>query len=328
MREAETMLFSIIIPAFNAEKYIEKCIQSILVQSFQDWETIIVNDGSTDRTGEIIEKFACIDERIRVIHKQNNGQLYARRSGIEIARGEYLLFLDSDDYWNPNCLSILANAIAEYDADVIMFPAVRIGDTRVFQEYLNKISDSEMWISKAHFYSVLISGTKYNSLCLKAWRSSLFLEDASDYSKFSSVSWGEDRVQLLHPITQAQKILYIPDVLYSYTDNPSSVIHTVEVSRIPIMLNNDAFHHLYTYMKRWNMDLPEYRELIAVHYLRNYMNVYYNIRKACINKAEKRMLRKYDWNSQLSKSAFRYMFSAKLTCREKIKIILARLCIV
>ena len=300
------------------------CINSVLDQSFGDWELILVNDGSTDNSETIIEKFAEKDDRICAIHKENEGQLIARRSGMELAKGEFLLFLDSDDYWHPDCLSVLDAVIGDKSPDVVMFPAQRIGAARSAQDIICKISEKPEWIDKSFFYSALISGVNLNSLCLKAWRKSLFDGDNTDYSHFAKVCWGEDRVQLLHPITKANRIFYIPDILYYYVDNPSSVTHRIEIDRIPKMISNNTFELLYSYVKLWGMDLPEYREAIAVQYLRNFINTYYKVRRSCKTAFEKKEFRRYDWNAEVSKKAYGYMFSRKLKFREKTKLILSR----
>lgn len=320
---AELMLFSIIIPVYNAENSLDRCICSILEQSWQDWEVILINDGSTDNSGKIIDRFADIDDRIHSVHKQNSGQLLARRSGIEIAKGEYLLFLDSDDFWHPECLSVLEKTIKCVAPDVIMFSAQRVGEARGSQEVICKIAEEQLWLTKEHFYSVLISGFDYNSMCLKAWKKSLFEGDNTDYSAFFGITWGEDRVQLLYPITKAQNIIYIPETLYYYVDNQSSVSRTIKTDRIPMMLSNDAFAQIYSYMKVWDMDNAECREDLAVQYLRNFLSVYYKLRRFCTGKVENKARKRYKWEEYVSKASLRYLFSAKLTCREKLKLILA-----
>lgn len=101
-------LVSIIVPVYNVEPYIETCIQSLIRQTMGNIEVILVDDGSTDRSGELCDQYAEADERIRVIHKQNGGLSSARNAGISAAKGEYLLFVDSDDYvsaslWKRRC---------------------------------------------------------------------------------------------------------------------------------------------------------------------------------------------------------------------------------
>lgn len=102
---------SIIVPVYNVEKYLEKCIESIIYQSFEDWELILVDDGSPDNSGAICDRMAAADKRIRVIHKNNEGVSKARNVGIENAQGEYLCFIDSDDWVEPTYLGSMMNHI-------------------------------------------------------------------------------------------------------------------------------------------------------------------------------------------------------------------------
>lgn len=317
------MRFSIVIPVYNSERFLHRCIDSVLNQTYRDWEILLVNDGSTDNSGSVIDGYASADERVRVLHQNNMGQLYARRNGLELACGDYVLFLDSDDFLRSDTLAVLCAAIEEYGPDIIMFGAKRIGNNRDEQASLGMISESVCWMEKAHIYSVLVSGADYNSLCLKAWKRELFLDDKTDYSVFAGICWGEDKVQLLYPMTQASKVLYLPEMLYCYQDNPDSAIHKSDMA-IPAMLSNDMFELLYSYMKCWNMDTPEFREAIGVYYLRNYVNVYYRMRKICKQREHRKKLRSYNWDAELSKKAFRYIFSKRLSTREKTKVILAR----
>ena len=91
-------LISVIVPVYNVESYLEKCIESIQNQSYKSLEIILVNDGSTDSSGDICDKYAAHDKRIKVIHKKNGGLSSARNAGLEVANGDYIAFVDSDDY--------------------------------------------------------------------------------------------------------------------------------------------------------------------------------------------------------------------------------------
>lgn len=110
-----SLFFSIIIPVYNAERYIEDCLNSILNQSFQDFEIILVNDGSTDNSGKICDSYSLENSCIKVIHKTNSGTAGARNSGLKIAKGEYLWFVDSDDLITENALSDLEKLLKEYE---------------------------------------------------------------------------------------------------------------------------------------------------------------------------------------------------------------------
>ena len=114
--------FSIIIPVYNVEKYIDKCIYSVIEQEYKNFEIILVDDGSPDRCPEICDEYAKKDSRIRVIHKVNGGLSSARNCGINIATGEYILFLDSDDFWNSKkALMNLYDSLKNEDIDVLVY---------------------------------------------------------------------------------------------------------------------------------------------------------------------------------------------------------------
>lgn len=121
------MLISIIIPVFNVEKYLEECINSVLKQSFQDYEIILVDDGSQDKSGEMCDYYAGICEKITVIHKKNGGLSDARNVGVKAAKGEYILFLDSDDYIASESLEEVAQKAvnSRNKIDVFFLEAVK-----------------------------------------------------------------------------------------------------------------------------------------------------------------------------------------------------------
>ena len=104
-------LISIIVPIYNVEKYIHKCIESIINQTYKNLEIILVDDGSPDNCGNICEEYAKNDSRIKVIHKENNGLSSARNAGLEICKGDYIGFVDSDDYIELNMYEVLINAL-------------------------------------------------------------------------------------------------------------------------------------------------------------------------------------------------------------------------
>ena len=114
-------LISIIIPAYNIELYIEKCINSVLRQKFTDFELIIVNDGSTDQTKSIISRIEKVDNRIRIVDKNNQGVSCARAEGVRIAKGSYIMFIDGDDWLAENCLSKVSSVIEMHSPDIICF---------------------------------------------------------------------------------------------------------------------------------------------------------------------------------------------------------------
>ena len=125
-------LISVIVPVYNVESYIAECIESIQNQTYMNLEIILVNDGSTDASGDICDKYAAYDERIQVIHKENAGVSAARNTGIEAANGDYIGFVDSDDYIAPTMYEDMLKLMAEHDLDIIECTAFRNnGDTNI-----------------------------------------------------------------------------------------------------------------------------------------------------------------------------------------------------
>lgn len=124
-----TPFFSVILPIYNVATYLERCIQSVLSQDFSDYEMILVDDGSTDSSGQICDEYASKYDHIRVIHKENGGLSSARNAGMDIACGEYIWWIDSDDWADKQSLPVLYNAVKEEEPDIVKFNHIRVSDT-------------------------------------------------------------------------------------------------------------------------------------------------------------------------------------------------------
>lgn len=126
-----SVAISVVIPVYNIENYIGKCLDSILAQTFQDYEVIVVNDGSSDKTGVVCDEYAAKNDRIRVIHKENEGVSVARNTGIELASGEYFLFFDGDDFMEPYTMEELYKTAKEQQADTVIYGYHRYENDKV-----------------------------------------------------------------------------------------------------------------------------------------------------------------------------------------------------
>ena len=113
--------FSIVIPVYNVENYLAECLDSVLAQTFKDFEVICVNDGSTDKSGEILKSYAQKDDRIKIIYKENGGLSSARNEGLKYVAGELCYFLDSDDYIESNLLEYAVKIFDNYEIDYFAF---------------------------------------------------------------------------------------------------------------------------------------------------------------------------------------------------------------
>ena len=159
------MKFSIIIPAYNVADYLEKCVKSVLIQEFKDYEILIINDGSTDATAIVADKLSVENtNKVRVLNQTNGGASKARNTGIESARGEYLLFLDGDDFWSDqHFLNQLDEITTECIDDVIVFGYSYFYDDRILDSPISMFEEN---ILKATCFGIF-NGPNWNKCVSK-----------------------------------------------------------------------------------------------------------------------------------------------------------------
>lgn len=317
------MKFSIIVPVYNSANFLPDCLAGVKNQSFDDWELIFIDDGSTDGSGTILDGYARSDDRIHVFHQENSGQFFAREKGIAMSQGEYILFLDSDDGLMPDCLEKLYEVICESKPDMIMF-AYRVSyDDGKEDIERDMIFSERKEISPEWLRENLISNNTFNALWTKAFRRELFEGDDTDYSALTGTHFGEDKIRLLYPVTVAKKIIYIPCCLYRYNYRQSSTMHRFDSCAIERMLSKEMFSLCYEYMKKWDMDSRFYHEKIALYYLRNFLSVYFGFKRKCLDSEDKQAFKKYPWRKRIDKKALKPRFVFKLDARDIIRLITA-----
>ena len=211
---------SVIIPVFNTEKYISKCLSSLVNQTLDDIEIICVNDGSTDNSLEIIEKIANNDARIKIINQEHKKQGAARNAGLRIAEGEYIGFVDSDDWVDLNYYEMLYNTAKKYDADIALATNVRIGNGKTKKRLeITEEKTAETLQEKIDIGNQVKNPCPTN----KIYRHSMLKEN--------NIIWQEgvyceDKLFTIQAIYYANKIVTVPDVNYYYFRNPNSTVHT------------------------------------------------------------------------------------------------------
>ncbi|WP_405383553.1 glycosyltransferase family 2 protein [Phascolarctobacterium sp.] len=196
-------LVSIIMPAYNASKYIEVAIRSVLEQSFENWELLVINDCSTDNTAELVKKYEALDSRIRLVNfETNQGVASARNHGLNIAAGEYVAFLDSDDVWEKNKLEKQISFIKIQKADMVCTAYSMINGSG---DIIKNRS-----VPKVLTYDDLL---KENVVIFS---STLFLHNAIENLKFSKEWFHEDYIFLLDFLRSNHSIAGLNDVLMKY----------------------------------------------------------------------------------------------------------------
>lgn len=250
-------LFSIIVPVYQNQETLNECIDSVLCQPGQNYEIILVDDGSTDGSGEICDEYADhYSQIISVIHKSNEGPLRARLEGIRKSQGKYLLFLDADDSYVPGIFYKLENIIENHKLDVIIFNHYRCYING--KSELNKPLYSSCQVfegqEKQKLYEELITGNQLNTLWQKCIQREV-LGDLDVFYRFGEMVIGEDKVISMEVIDRAEKIVYMTDGLYNYHIVQSSVSHSLSLKHYKDM--DTVYHRTLEYMKHWEMN--EYR---------------------------------------------------------------------
>lgn len=214
---------SILVPVYNVEQYLPRCIESVLTQDFQDWEMILVDDGCTDGCPRICDEYLAKDKRIKVIHKSNGGLPSARQVGFFNAVGEYLIFLDSDDWLLPKALSVLYSAITQ-DSEIDVVRSVVKRFTECGEEWLEHYGIERDLEGKNTFFECLQNDSIAPYLHSGIYRASLF-EDATFAPLIrNNISVGEDWITNYSIAPRVKRVKFISTSTYAYFLNTSSMM--------------------------------------------------------------------------------------------------------
>ena len=249
-------IISVCIPVYNVEHYIEKCINSVLRQSFQDFEIIVINDASPDNSIDIVKSLICNDKRIRVFENaQNMGLMWTRREGYIRAIGDYILFLDSDDTLPPNALYDLYMAISSSDSDVVCGQIAYITSLGLsLDKYPNQLLygyDSESALKSTLRWEIT------HNLCGKIYKREIL--QSYNYDTYKDVINAEDALLFYQVIPNVNKITAIPNVVYNY--------YMYDNSSTNVVLGERALRGIFLWQKhRYNMIYRNYPFLLEELY--------------------------------------------------------------
>lgn len=214
-------MISVIVPIYNVADYLSKCIDSIINQTYRDLEIILVDDGSTDDCPKICDAYKEKDNRIIVIHKENGGLSDARNAGIEIAKGEYISFIDSDDYIDESMYETMLSNLEATDADLCICGFDRVNDNGEVRSTFS-YKDSELTRNDA--FEMLVQGNVYFIIsCNKVYKRKIF-----DDLGFKKGKTHEDEYIMHHVYGECEKIVTISQPFYYYLVRESSITGTVK----------------------------------------------------------------------------------------------------
>lgn len=226
----EAPLISVIVPAYNVESYIEKCIDSILRQTYKRIEVIVVDDGSTDATAEICDRYAGLDTRVKVCHKSNGGLVSARKAGLACASGEYVGFVDGDDYVESDMYKKLLENIIETGADFVHSGYIENSGevTKVVITASKQIIDLHDKSANLTFFADSFLSKKQGNYIVPSVCTKFFKKDfiVACYEKVpNEQQYGEDLLCMCHGILRAKKISIMSDAFYHYVIRNQSIVH-------------------------------------------------------------------------------------------------------
>ncbi|MGL5933460.1 MAG: glycosyltransferase family 2 protein [Cetobacterium sp.] len=302
---------SIIVPVYKVEKYLAKCIDSILAQTFKNFEVILVNDGSPDRCGEICDEYAKKDNRIKVIHKENGGQASARNIGLDIAKGSYIGFLDSDDWIEPTMYEVL------YELSINNNSEISIVGTRLISSKKDiQVDDFELVkiFTRERAMKEVLSGKYFNEV---VW-GKLFKKELFNDLKFKEKIKYEDTDFLYKVIDKANSLSYSSSKLYNYLIR--------EGSTMDLAFKEISIDHIYIYDEMYKFYLDNYPKLKDIVLLRLLDNSLISLNKLILNNVD----RKYDYKvfeirKILNKYTFEILRIKKYNKNIKILLILLKL---
>lgn len=257
---------SFIVPVYNVEPYLRKCVDSLLAQDYSDYEIILVDDGSPDGCPKICDEYAATNENIRVVHRPNGGLSAARNSGIEVAKGEYICFVDSDDYWEPNVLSGLMTQIKRDKLDVLRFKYQNVNEK--FEVYNPYKSDP----FKGNDYSeVPTDGVSFlNSRFGTACYAVMFIlrRELLKDCLFTEGIYFEDTDWTPRMLSKANRIASTDTIVYNYLIRQGSITQAIDNSKKKKVLDDKI--RLIATMQQQAIDLRKsgrynrwYRDMIS-----------------------------------------------------------------
>lgn len=226
-------LISVIVPVYNVEEYLHRCIDSILNQTYNNIEIILIDDGSTDNSGKICDEYALKDTRIKVIHKENGGLSNARNAGLNSMTGKYVTFIDSDDYIDSKFIQTLFINLKKCNVDISCCNMQRFKINKGIAQYQKKCNEIEIFDNIEALNYIFYQKKIDSSVCNKLFKSNLFSGVFFPINRYF-----EDLAIIYKVILKAKKIVYININLYYYYQRKNSILHEANEKKINDILTN------------------------------------------------------------------------------------------
>lgn len=296
-------LVSIIVPVYNVEKYIHKCIDSIINQTYTNLEIILVDDGSPDNCGKICDEYAKKDKRIKVIHKENGGVSSARNIGIKLSKGQWISFIDSDDWIENRYFEIMIKQAKKQYVDIVLCTYNRVSKNNV--EKINIIKKDKLFNAREYLINSLNPQTGFGFCHMKLIKK----ECIKDIRFNSNLVVGEDALFNIQLSNNISKAFFIKETLYNYRNNSNSAVKRYDKNYVNKYLESmktckNYITSLYTdkeIMQSYYNYVVFHVMLIAVNYCYNLHNPVNNkkklLKEICNNEVFKEAIRKSNYKN-------------------------------
>lgn len=269
MCDKQKSLVSIIVPVYGVEKYIKRCVDSILCQTYYNIEIILVDDGSPDKCGEICDEYNKLDMRVRVIHKENGGLSDARNVAISLARGEYISFIDSDDWISPYYIQHLLDAVSISNADLGISWFESIFEGRILEVQVEKKIKNYNCLSKEECLKKLLY---QNGIEISAW-GKLYKRELFIGLSYPKGKLYEDIPVTYEIIKRSKKIAVISNIDYYYFQRKSSIQNMkFNIHKL------DGIKNCYNMMNSINLDFPDLVDAAKCRYFSTVCNLIFQIK--------------------------------------------------
>ncbi len=312
-------IISAIVPIYNSEKYLEACIDSILAQTFTDFELILIDDGSTDSSGIICDRYAQKDNRVVVIHKENAGVSAARNDGINLAKGEYITFVDSDDYIDNDMFKIFCTNVNNNDI-------VICGLNFVFEGYTESYAMRSIGTidAKEFLTNYFVSGSK--NFILSGPVNKLFKTKIIKENKIlfkSDITVLEDGLFVVDFFKYAKNVGTVPQCCYQYIQRSNSAVSKYHKSNLNAM--SSFYEGIKELINVHSIDTYEINAYIDEFFYARYID---SIRQVCITQEMEDLEKLYVIKQHLSSDLHKRIFftKCKTSLKKKIRYLILQLC--
>ena len=252
MNKAAPPTISVIVPVYNVERYLPMCLESIVQQCMDDYEVILVNDGSTDSSGAICDEFAAKHSEFRNIYQKNQGVASARNRGVEEAKGEYILFLDSDDFLVPDAIKPLLELAKENELDVLGFSYLTVPEETTSAPEVSFETPQKLEVLNGYDYIA-----RFNYTAQIWWylvRRELLIKNNLLLPVGHVLEEAAFNMRLF---LKAERLAQVPNVAYCYRNRPSSIMHNTDEEHVSKMLDDYIFA-----ASSMNEAIEEYRDML------------------------------------------------------------------